>query len=152
MSLGSRIKYFRKLRGLTQKELGIKLGFSDRTASVRIAQYESDSKEPRDNVIDQIASILDVSPYALTAPDADSIDGISHTLFLLEDLVGFRIGKNGKKFCIRLNHENELYLELLSFFSVWYDMAEKYRHGEISREEYDQWRYMYPNQPTRKKK
>lgn len=26
----------------------------------------------------------------------------------------------------------------------WEKMAQKYRNGEISREEYDQWRYRYP--------
>ena len=26
----------------------------------------------------------------------------------------------------------------------WEEMAQKYRNGEISREEYDQWRYRYP--------
>lgn len=143
MSLGSRIKYFRKLRSLTQKDLGIKLGFSDRTAGVRIAQYETDSKVPRESVINQIAEVLHVSTNALTAPDMDSMDGIYHTLFLLEDLAGFRINKNSKELCINLDDGSNVYSELLAFFSEWHEMAKKYRNGEISREEYDQWRYLY---------
>ncbi len=144
MSLGSRIKYFRNLRGMTQNGLGLKMGFSKNTASVRIAQYESDSKEPRENVITQLAEILDVSPKALTAPDTDSIDSICHTLFLLEDLAGFRINKNDKDFYITLSDGSKAYSDLLSFFSAWYDMAARYHSGEITLEEYDQWRYMYP--------
>lgn len=27
---------------------------------------------------------------------------------------------------------------------VWAEQAEKYRNGDISREEYDKWRYNYP--------
>ena len=42
MSVGSNIRHIRELRGLTQKELGLKCGFSASTADVRIRQYEAD--------------------------------------------------------------------------------------------------------------
>ena len=41
MTIGEKIKNARNLRGLTQKELGIKLGFDEKSADVRVAQYES---------------------------------------------------------------------------------------------------------------
>ena len=41
MVLGERIKRIRTFRGLTQRELGLKLGYEERNADVRIAQYES---------------------------------------------------------------------------------------------------------------
>lgn len=31
---------------------------------------------------------------------------------------------------------------------VWAEQAEKYRNGDISREEYDRWRYRYPEFDT----
>lgn len=37
MTIGERIKRVRMKRGMTQKELGIALGFPDRSADVRIA-------------------------------------------------------------------------------------------------------------------
>jgi len=33
---------------------------------------------------------------------------------------------------------------LLKRFTAWHKEAEKYRNGEISKEEYDRWRYTYP--------
>ena len=42
MAIGERIRFFRNLRGMTQKYLGIKLGFSERTADIRMAQYEAE--------------------------------------------------------------------------------------------------------------
>lgn len=36
-----RIKRIRTFRGLTQRELGLKLGYEERNADVRIAQYLS---------------------------------------------------------------------------------------------------------------
>ena len=38
-SIGAKIKKIREYRGLTQKILGIRCGFSDATADVRIGQY-----------------------------------------------------------------------------------------------------------------
>ena len=41
MILGERIKRIRTFRRLTQRELGLKLGYEERNADVRVAQYES---------------------------------------------------------------------------------------------------------------
>ena len=38
MILGERIKRIRTFRGLTQRELGLKLGYEERNADVRVAQ------------------------------------------------------------------------------------------------------------------
>ena len=51
MSIGERIRYIRNLRGMTQKELGKAIGFDDRTADIRIAQYESGTRTPKANYV-----------------------------------------------------------------------------------------------------
>lgn len=51
MATGKRIRFFRTKIGLTQKQLGEKLGFTGRTSDVRMAQYESEASDyftPRD--------------------------------------------------------------------------------------------------------
>lgn len=40
MILGERLKRIRTFRGLTQSELGLKLGYEDRNTDVQVAQYE----------------------------------------------------------------------------------------------------------------
>ena len=51
-SIGQRLKFVRRFRRLTQKELGLLMGYSEKTADVRIAQYENcllyTSPSPRD--------------------------------------------------------------------------------------------------------
>ena len=47
MILGERIKRIRTFRGLTQRELGLKLGYEERNADVRVAQYESGYRVPK---------------------------------------------------------------------------------------------------------
>lgn len=47
MILGERIKGIRTFRGLTQRELGLKLGYEERNADVRVAQYKSSYLVPK---------------------------------------------------------------------------------------------------------
>ena len=51
MAIGQRIKFFRKRKGLTQKQLGEKLGFLGKTSDVRMAQYESEARIPKHEII-----------------------------------------------------------------------------------------------------
>ncbi len=46
MAIGERIRFFRNLRGMTQKYLGMRLGFPERSADVRLAQYETGTSTP----------------------------------------------------------------------------------------------------------
>ena len=41
MAIGERIRFFRNLCGMTQKYLGQVVGFPEKTADIRMAQYES---------------------------------------------------------------------------------------------------------------
>ena len=58
ITFGRKLKYLRQKNHLTQKELGIALGFPEDSADVRIAQYESDTRKPRDEILSKIAKIL----------------------------------------------------------------------------------------------
>ena len=51
MAIGQRIKFFRNLRKFTQKELGLKLNFPENAADVRVAQYESETRIPKEDVV-----------------------------------------------------------------------------------------------------
>lgn len=42
ITFGRKLKHLRQKNHLTQKELGMAVGFPDSCANVRIAQYESD--------------------------------------------------------------------------------------------------------------
>ncbi len=51
MAIGERIKRARNFRKLTQKELGLAVGFEENTADVRIAQYESNTRTPKEDML-----------------------------------------------------------------------------------------------------
>ena len=61
-----KILYLRKQQHMTQKQLGLAVGFSESTADVRIAQYESGARAPKAQLIHRIASVLEVDPIVLS--------------------------------------------------------------------------------------
>ena len=103
MAIGERIRFFRNLRGMTQKYLGQAVGFPEKTADIRMAQYESGSRTPKAELTENLAGALGVSPLALSVPDIDSYLGLMHTLFALEDIYGMKIDKLDDEVCIRID-------------------------------------------------
>ena len=145
MAIGERIRYIRNLKGMTQKYLGMLIGFDEKAADVRIAQYESGKRTPKEKMIANIAYTLDVSPNALTLPDIDSYIGLAHTLFALEDLYGFKINNVDGELCITLDKSRgSTYASMFDIFHAWYKEATKFKTGEITENDYNTWRYTYP--------
>ena len=103
MAIGERIHFIRSLRGMTQKYLGMMVGFSEKTADVRMAQYETGARTPKADLTAELARVLDVSPKALDVPEIDSYVGLMHTLFALEDIYGLKIGEIDGEVCLRLD-------------------------------------------------
>ena len=145
MAIGKRIRFFRNRKGMTQKQLGEILGFLGKTSDVRMAQYESEARTPKQDLVKEMARILDVSPRAITVPEIDSYIGLMHTLFALEDMYGLKIGEIDGEVCLRLDKSaGTTYTTMFDMFHAWQEQAEKLKSGEITQEEYDQWRYNYP--------
>ncbi|NLC79075.1 MAG: helix-turn-helix transcriptional regulator [Ruminococcaceae bacterium] len=145
MAIGERIRFIRNLRGMTQKYLGMAVGFPERTADIRMAQYESGTRTPKADLTDSLASALEVSPFALSVPNIDSYYGLMHTLFAIEDLYGLQVGEIDGEVCLRLDKSRGTsYLNMFDMFHAWQQEAKKLKNGEITKEDYDQWRYNYP--------
>ena len=144
MAIGERIRFIRNLRGMTQKWLGISSGLPEKTADIRMAQYESGTRVPKAEQTEKIAEALNVSPAALNVPDIESYIGVMHTLFALEDLYGFKIDEVDGEPVIRLNKNSKEYMKMFEMFTAWQLESDKCHNGEITKEEYDQWRYRYP--------
>ena len=147
MAIGKRIRFFRTLKNLTQKELGLKLRYPERAADVRVAQYESETRVPKEDTIERLSYIFDVSPLALKVPDIDTYDGLMHTFFVLEDTSHMHITQNeAGQYCITLDKytENRQAHSLNEMFRLWHREYQKFLNGEITKEEYDHWRYTFP--------
>ena len=145
MAIGERIRFFRNLRGMTQKYLGTLVGFPENNADIRMAQYESGTRTPKAELTNALAAALDVSPLALDVPDIDSYLGLMHTLFTLEDRYGLTIETRDGEVVFRIDpRKGKDAARISEMICAWTSVAEKCRAGEISKEDYDKWRYNYP--------
>ena len=150
MAIGERIRFFRNLRGMTQKYLGQVVGFPEKTADIRMAQYESGSRTPKAELTESLASALGVSPLALSVPDIDSYIGLMHTLFTLEDLYGLTVSESADgEICLKVDtSKGKDAHELRKMLYAWKEQADKLSSEEISKDKYDEWRYHYPEFDT----
>ena len=149
MAIGERIHFFRLKRGMTQKYLGQAVGFPEKSADVRLAQYETGARTPKADLTAALAQVLDVSLQALAVPDIDSYIGLMHTLFTLEDVYGLTVSKGDGEVCLKVNKaKSKDAAELLKMLCAWKEQADKLNAGEISQEDYDKWRYYFPKYDT----
>lgn len=156
-SLGAKIKRIRELRGLTQKQLGIRCGYSPSTADVRISQYEKNKKIPRKQAMKDIAQALQVDENVFYDADFSSYYALYHILFDLEDFHGLHPVKIDGKFYLEFSGYSisgeRINIPFQSdFFELWYNKRKQYEITESdSKEEikkkineYSLWKYEYP--------
>lgn len=137
MNIGERIRYFRELRGLSQQELGMKIGFSEEVAERRISQYEQNLDIPDDFRILYMSEVLNIAYQALQAAD----ETIMHALFALEDLCGLKVGIFSGTPVVYVDEDAEG--NIASLFKEWAQKAKNLRTGVISQAEYDEWRHRF---------
>ncbi len=150
MAIGERIHFFRTLRGMTQKYLGMAVGFPERSADVRLAQYETGTRTPKADLTAALAHTLDVSPQALSVPDIDNYIGLAHTLFALEDVYSLKVIEADGRACLQADifQGGRQASELNKILIAWREQAAKLEAGERSKDVYDRWRYNYPKYDT----
>ena len=89
MSIGNNIRKMRKKAGLTQKELGERLGISQ----AAIGQFENDSSNPKTETIIKLASALNISATELFDDPLEALDktnvfvpnNLEHMIFMLKN-------------------------------------------------------------------
>ena len=149
MAVGDRIKRVRNFRKMTMKELGMAVGFDENTADVRIAQYENNSRKPKDELLKKIAAALDVNWRSLYDPVDYAAEDIMFSLFELEEQrIGLRLldvvddtdtDFPEKRVGIAFN-----YPLLDRFLTEWLQRRRELQAGEITSEEYTEWKLNWP--------
>ena len=93
MTLGEKIRKYRLLHNLKQKDLGMMIGFSPATADSRIRKYEGDIMAPKSDIRNKLVQALDVDYSALSDIDIRSIEDVIRVFFFMEEYLGFEIEK-----------------------------------------------------------
>ena len=135
MISGEKLKKLRLLRELTQKELAIK---SDLTDSA-IRNYELGYRSPNKKQLIKIAEALECDVSALIDHTPISIFEFMQILFDYED--DLKIRPLIEESTIGLISHDENFND---FLIEWDEMKKKHYNGEISDDEYEDWKLSYP--------
>ena len=157
VSIGGKVKRIREHLGLSQKQLGERCGFSEST-DVRIRQYESNKKIPREKALKTLCSALEIDESALFDADLLPTNMMYHALFDIEDCHGLHPVLVNEHYYLDCSGptiigNNEVLATIFqSFLKNWYEkrnecLPNRHDSEEIKKEkrkEYDLWRYQYP--------
>ena len=86
ITFGEKLRYLRQKNNMTQKQLGIAVGFPENTADVRIAQYETNARMPREELLKKIAQVLGVQKEILTVPVLSKAKEFSDAFFWMNEM------------------------------------------------------------------
>ena len=124
------------MRKLTQKELAIKSGLTD--AAIR--NYELGKRSPSLEQLRKIADALECDVAAITDHSPNAIFEIMHIIFDYEKEMRFRplVGEGETTSLI----SNEVHFN--DFLVEWEEMRKKHYNGEVTDDEFDDWKLSYP--------
>ena len=149
--IGKRIRNIRILNGLSQSELGEKLGLT----ADRIQKYENGARNPKVSMIFRIANALDVNAAALYDPTPCDDLSTMFFFFEMEEKYGMTIKKivdddGNVKYAVVANSENRMY----EYLSKWHDayickkieskLVDTQEERERILEDYARWKSKFP--------
>lgn len=145
-NLGQKIRFYRQIAGMTQKELGAACGVNEST----IRNYELGNRYPNSDTIFEISNALEISPYVLATPDPISAASSLQYLFSMEKTLDLTPTTIDGKVYLEVSSEidvNDATVAPLSnlkrMFSHWATMYEKFINEEIDEETYLLWQAKY---------
>ena len=152
--VGRRIKEIRDSIGMTQAELGEKIGLN----GDRIQKYENGARRPKSELLKSIASALGVETLALTDPVVSNCLGAMYAFFEMEGLYDLKVRRVDGK--ITLMFGNGFMGSMNSYLDEW---EKECRQGNVELEDasteeerssilhqYDMWKWTFPRAITDK--
>jgi len=145
MAIGDRIKRIRIFRGMTQKYLGMAIGFDEKTADIRMAQYKSGTRTPKEDILKKITEALDVNYRSVYEPNLYAAEDVMYTLFELDEHYGgtslYEVKDNDDEMHMAVCFNSRL---LRDFMREWQLRKQQLKNGEITKEEYTEWKLNWP--------
>lgn len=127
--IGSRIRYIRSLKHISQEELGSKIELN----KDRVQKYETGFRTPKMELTKKIAEALDVDILSILDPQINIPFGVIRFLLEVEQFYGLKLKKEDNKIYIYFEDDNFKKGDtnkLIRLLNSWYDKWEEC-HNEI---------------------
>ena len=157
MTVGEKIKRIRIFRKMTQKELGLAVGLTEN----RIAQYETNYRTPKKELLNQIAEALHVNSLNFYVEVSGSAEDIIQTFFWMDELNPNTVNLFQMTENLELSTEVEYknsdswttsapvgiflnYNLVNQFLAEWLPRKTELKNGQITKKEYFEWKLNFP--------
>ena len=135
--VAGKIKRLREARMLTQRQLADKAGISESA----MRSYELGDRNPKREVLERIAKALGVRPEYLTAPQFSNEMELMYAIFDAEDAFGVvPVPEDVGIAAVKPGDRSGL---LVDAVVAWAEAKAKLESGEMSAEEYADWKATY---------
>ncbi|MCI6767486.1 helix-turn-helix domain-containing protein [Porcincola intestinalis] len=146
--VGRRIREIRMAVGLSQTELGEKIGLS----ADRVRKYENGARKPKSDLIKKIADVLGVEPIAFVDPVTVNTVGDMYAFFEMEKLFGLKVKReNGKLsltfgdgFTGSMNDFLDKWEKELSTYKEELSSATSDEEKSQATQRYNMWKWTFP--------
>ena len=151
--IGDRIRAIRKEEGMSQGELGERVGLS----ANRVQQYENGARKPRHELCKKIAEALEVETLAILDPQVSNYIGAMYAFFEMEKLYDLRVKKIDGQMCICFGeNQNDIYVSTMNRnLKTWYEQRKKMEEDVLNASseeekkaiihEYHMWEWNFPH-------
>ena len=116
--VGNRIRMIRTEKGLSQAELGKKVGLT----ADRIQKYENGARKPKADLLKQIAAALGVSTLALADPVLTNHIGAMFAFFELENIFQMKIEKTPEDQSLGMSLTVDSGNSMYEYMKEWHEM------------------------------
>lgn len=151
--VGSRIRFIRKAKGLSQAELGEKVGLT----ADRVQKYENGIRKPKPELIQEFATALGVNRKALEDPVISDPIGALFALFEMEMLYNLKVERSPDNNAV-LTFGHGVSPELDAFLVEWekaykhfnekINLASSEREARDIANSYTKWKYSISREPV----
>ncbi len=140
MNAGENIKRIRKLRGITQEELGEMAGMSDST----IRSYEKGRNALKNEALVKMAEVLDVAPEALSGSNiVESATDLLQVFLLAEEEYGLEPIEGPDGMILGFDPKAKKSPKVEAALKAWKRKRDALESDEITQSEYEIWKAQF---------
>ncbi len=142
MKFSEKLRKYRLLRQITQKELGKRALEGKRDSAVRINKYENGIIEPTPESMQILADALDVDVESLSSVDISGDEDRIQALFDLEENRDLILRRSEGKITLEFDTTKftDDNAQWLSFLNYWYNERTKFKSTDETTDEYELWK------------
>ena len=137
LSQGSRLSYIRQIRHMTQEEVADHFHLEGESKVRTIQRYERNDRIPKDERLEELAKLYNVNINSIKQYSFNNNEDIIYIMMWLEEkFENYEVDIRNS-----IHADSDSNIAILKRFDEWMEMRNKKISGEITADEYLEWKF-----------